>query len=210
MKNAAQYGFSNGFVVYNEQDIEWREYMIRRVYQLMRDTLQDVNKSITFERAETPMLLKPDLLRSHIEENFELIRAGKYYLRPETTKGLYLCLEGKKLPYCVWQVGKSYRDEKFGKFRFDNLRFREFYQQEFELAYNEGTKADYMECVQEAFCKEFGMFARIPHDLPHYSEKTIDLYLNDHEVVAISKRKDYKTPILEVSVGLDRLCYLTK
>jgi len=208
MQNSSQFDYGNGLVFYNEKDIQLREYLTNKIYTLIRDTLHKENKSITFERVETPTLLLPELLKSHIEQKFELIQAGKHYLRPETTKGLYKVLENKKLPHCVWQIGKSYRDEKLGKFRIKNLRFREFYQLEFEIAFSENTKCDYMEVVKNELIKEFGFNEVVPDDLPHYSKKTIDLYLQGHETVALSYREDFNFPIFEVSVGMDRLVYL--
>jgi len=151
-------------------------------------------------------------------------------LRPETTRGSLMVLPmlfpqqsnlEKNLPVCVWQHGLSFRveqDKSFG-----NLRFKTFYQMEFQLVYAEGTKADYYGSAVR-FCREILAFIfpaigisvvdlKGSNDLPFYSAATSDLYLkqssgNSHEVIAVSQRTDFDYPVVEISCGLDRLTHL--
>jgi len=205
MKNASDFDWDNGFIVYTEDDIKKREYLTNLCFMTIRDTWNNANKAVTFERVETPCLTPAKFLQSHIDAKFELLTVGSSYLRPETTAGLYQVLNGKKLPHCVWQLGKSFRDENLGKFRFSNMRFREFYQLEFELSYSEGTKVDYQELAINALCNTFNLVSEIPTDLPHYSSKTVDLHKGELEIIATSTRTDFKNPICEISIGMDRL-----
>lgn len=50
-----------------------------------------------------------------------------------------------------------------------------------------------------------------PQDkLPHYSNRTTDLYLDQHEIVGISNRTDFDFSVLEIACGLDRICALLR
>lgn len=116
----------------------------------------------------------------------------------------------KKLPLCIWQVGCSFRDEKNCEtMRASKLRLVQFYQMEFQLFASNGSKAPYIEKALEALVKRFGGEIRVADELPHYSEMTLDWFINDLEVAGCSIRKDWdKGMVFEVAIGLDRLVNL--
>lgn len=211
MTNGTLYGFPQGTVFYDARALQARRALTDEIVLLLSSAWQDLNPAVVVEQVETPVLTRPETLKSHAEVGFELMPAGSLehgpmFLRPETTAGLYALLRGRRKPCCVWQVGKSFRDEALGKFRFDNLRFREFYQLEFELAFSPDTKADYFAAASVALSSSYGLELRDPESLPHYSQKTADLYLpdGDIELGACSLRTDFEFPVCEVSIGLDR------
>ena len=165
------------------------------------------------------MLTPADKLQGHIDTGFELINAGhRGYLRPETTAGTYEAFAmrfqdaqaKKRLPYCMWQVGCSFRDEaKPDTMRASKLRLVQFYQMEFQLFASHGSKAPYIETALEMLTGMYGGQAVDADELPHYSEKTIDWHIGDLEVAGCSVRKDWEHGIVfEVAIGLDRLVAL--
>lgn len=232
----------NGLVCYTEKDIFYREFLIVAISSYLRQVFKDANRAIEFMRVETPCLVPTDLVQDHITSKFPLWCAlptdgemwaknqpeENVWLRPESTKGTYQMFDVlfpqdqeflKHLPLCLWQSGLSFRVEQDKTF--SHLRFKQFYQLEFQIAYSSTTKADYhtiaVQAMQKFLRQHFALFAcrteqlNAP-DLPFYSDLTTDLYLSDGsqewEVIAISKRKDFKVPILEISCGLDRLTHL--
>ena len=248
-------GWPNGLICYTEADIRAREYLIQTISHHMRDWMRKLNPQIEFERVETPCMIPLAVAQAHVNANFPLWHASggpveqiedyddeHFWLRPESTAGTYLMFDvlfpqdkqfRKRLPFCLWQAGLSFRREQDKTF--SNLRFKQFYQLEFQLAYAEGTKADYHEHAVEGIMElmEFlfplwnqlgllggnGLWAikvgeERAHDqpqiekLPFYSSQTTDIYIGSREVVAISTRTDFKVPVLEISCGLDRLTAL--
>ena len=115
------------------------------------------------------------------------------------------------MPLCLYQVSLSFRDEKDKTF--NNMRFKQFYQLEFQLAYGASTKADYhvsavdsvVNLLSRLFPSREIRAEVLNEDCPFYSEKTTDIYIDRWEIVAISSRTDYIHPIVEISCGLDRL-----
>jgi len=210
--------FSNATVVWNELEILRRENLIKEIPALILNTWQNLNHAVKMERCETPILTPADFLKSHIETGFELIETSRGYLRPETTKGTYEAFKlrfpvnelKKKLPYCMWQVGCSFRDEKFSEtMRASKLRLIQFYQMEFQLFASNGSAAPYLEKAIESLIKYYGGYAKEiidPAELPHYSKKTIDWYIDDLEVAGCSIREDWEHGmVFEIAIGLDRL-----
>jgi glycyl-tRNA synthetase (class II) len=142
------------------------------------------------------------------------------YLRPETTAGTYQAFEDrfpdaamrrKRLPYCMWQVGCSFRDEKNADtMRATKLRLRQFYQMEFQLFASQGSMAPYLETALDRLVSLYGGEYMAPTDgLPHYSAKTLDWYLEGLEVAGCSVRTDWPDgTVFEVAIGLDRLVAL--
>jgi hypothetical protein len=224
----------NGLIYYTERDIRIREFLIQEISHRLENSLQELNRAIRFIRVETPCMVPPEVVKEHIEAKFPLWAATDLsvpmdnsgiavplYLRPESTRGTYLMFDvlfpqipqqAKMLPLCLWQSGLSFRIEQDKTF--SNLRFKQFYQLEFQLAYAEGTKADYHSAAVVAM--QIILESLLPHrkgdtvvvaddERPFYSAKTTDLYCNNHEVVAISARKDFVYPVVEISCGLDRL-----
>ena len=224
----------NGLVYYDEADIETREFLIRSISRELRDDMRQLNRSIDFIRIETHCLIPQQIAVHHIQAVFPLwnvdptnrpeIIENHLWLRPESTHCTYAMFRElypesnrlkKVLPLCLWQSGLSFRVEQDKTFR--NLRFKQFYQLEFQLAYAVGTMADYhahaVESMKEILRKLFPRDAddiysvNLEHqdEVPFYSEQTTDLHVLDREVVAISSRTDFEYPILEISCGLDRL-----
>lgn len=221
MKPFLPKNYPHGLVCYDEYDILLREGTVKLITAKLKQVMYSINPAIKFIQVETPTLIPAEYLHSHIETGFELIEAGNLYLRPETTRGTFEALKliyqqtnqlKKALPVCIWQFGKSYRNEQTRPFK--ELRFKEFYQLEYQLIYTKDTKADYHEkisiCLRSYFQKVFGEAVDfdIPDKLPHYSNKTTDLYVGDIEIVGISTRRDFDFSVLEIACGLDRICAL--
>lgn len=211
--------YSNATVAWNEIEITRRESLIKEIPLLLLSTWQDLNRAVRMERCETPILTPATKLQSHIDTGFELINTGKRgYLRPETTAGTYEAFSmkfapeqlKKELPFCMWQVGLSFRDEvTTDTMRASKLRLVQFYQIEFQLFASAGTKADYLTRAIDALIAAYGGEAVIAEDLPHYSARTIDWYMDGLEVAGLSERKDWQHGVVyEVAIGLDRLVAL--
>ncbi len=210
----------NGLIYYTADDIRIRNFLISEISERLKAAFKELNRAIEFVRIETPCLVPQSIVQDHIDDDFDLWKVEKedLYLRPESTKGTFLMFPvvcpqktklAKILPMCLWQAGLSFRVEQDNTFA--HLRFKQFYQLEFQLAYHEGTKANYHACAVnsiQAILRHIFPQKDIrsePTDPPFYSKKTTDIYLHDHEAVAISDRTDFEYPILEVSCGLDRL-----
>ena len=212
--------FSNATVMWNEHEIIFRENLIREIPCILKDVWVSLNPAVKMERCETPILTPAVKLTEHISTGFNLIGTDgeRGYLRPETTAGTYEAFSTKfdanslkkNLPFCMWQVGLSFRDEKNPEtMRASKLRLTQFYQMEFQLFTSVGTKAPYLETALTALTKRFGGEFRPADELPHYSEKTLDWYINDLEVAGCSVRRDWTHGIVfEVAIGLDRLVAL--
>lgn len=212
--------FSNATVLWNEREIVRRESLIREIPLLLLHAWRDLNPAVQMERTETPILTPADQLTGHIEAKFDLIDAGpRGYLRPETTAGTYEAMRlrfpqeaqiKKRLPFCMWQVGLSFRDEaKPDTMRASKLRLVQFYQIEFQLFVSHGSKAPYIDAALQALISAYGGTAIESDELPHYSEQTTDWHIGDLEVAGCSVRKDWPHgTVCEVAIGLDRLVAL--
>jgi hypothetical protein len=212
--------FSNATVSWNEREILRRESLVREIPALLLDVWRDLNPAVQMARCETPILTPADRLQGHIEQKFELLSVGKRgYLRPETTAGTIEAFGSmwvsdaqmkKRLPFCLWQVGLSFRDEaKPDTMRASKLRLVQFYQMEFQLFCSRDSKAPYLETALVELVNRYGGYTAEADDLPHYSEKTLDWYMGDLEVGGCSVRKDWPHgTVFEVAIGLDRLVAL--
>ncbi len=210
----------NGLIYHTEQDIRIREFLILDISSRLRAAFKKLNRAIDFVRVETPCIIPEELLAKHREADFDLwkLEDSEFCLRPESTIGTYLMFSvlfpqkkqlERNLPLCLWQSGLSFRVEQDKTFT--NLRFKQFYQLEFQLAFREGTQADYHACAVDTM-REFLRRQPLEYreeeleaDRPFYSERTTDIYLDQWEVVAVSSRTDFDYPVVEVSCGLDRL-----
>ena len=208
--------FSNATVMWNEQEIELRESLVREIPLIIKNAWLELNPAVHMERVETPILTPETVLQSHIDAKFDLIKTSRGYLRPETTAGTFeafnlkfpmVPMMLKRLPYCMWQVGKSFRDEaKPDTMRSSKLRLVEFHQMEFQLFTREGSKAPYLEAALRALASRFGGTMLEADDLPHYSARTIDWMMDGLEVAGCSQRKDWEHgDVYEIAIGLDRL-----
>lgn len=212
--------YSNATVMWNEAEIVRRENLIREIPKVILDAWTELNPAVRMERCETPVLTPAEKLQGHIETGFDLIGpcGSRGYLRPETTAGTYEAMTArfepailkKRLPFCMWQVGCSFRDEKNADtMRASKLRLVQFYQIEFQLFASHGSKAPYLESALAALTKYYGGEAVVASELPHYSEKTLDWQIDGLEVAGCSVRKDWPHGmVFEVAIGLDRLVAL--
>ncbi len=238
MKPASDIGWPQGFVLYDERDLIARRLVLDVFLDGMKRELTGLNRAVRFMQIETPMLTPKECLKGHEATGFDLVKAGfskhgasEMYLRPETTFGTYAAFKSlwpmeperkKQMPIVLWQYGKSFRDEQARPM--NELRFREFYQLEFQMFFAYDTKADYFDaCVKAsvgAVVALTGDVLRMPvpaGELAHYSARTDDIYVknletkNDVEVAAISERADFEgAKVVETSVGLDRLAMLQR
>lgn len=210
--------YSNATVMWTEREIEERDALVKQCYQLVREAWTGLNGAVQFQRVETPILTPADFLKGHIEAKFDLLQCDRGYLRPETTAGTYEAFNLlypnqqqrlKRLPYCVWQLGKSFRDEqKPETMRASKLRLVEFHQMEFQLFTGATTKAPYLDVALDALTTRFGgVGVEVPEkDLAHYAARAIDWEIDGLEVGGLHIRKDWTDGIVfEVALGIDRL-----
>lgn len=212
---------TNGLVYWNEHEIETRDEMTRRFASGIQTMLRSINRAWLFERIEAPTLTPRGLINPNYgDADLWTQPESDLVLRPETTMGSYavararLAEKGGLMPFCVWQAGKSYRKEQDKTLA--NMRLKEFYQQEFQCLYAEGTKADYQALVMEPLAEMLGDAIGKPvrvvesDRLPDYSLKTIDVEadLGDRfmEVCSVSLRTDFGegVRVLEIAIGLCR------
>jgi len=208
--------FSNATVAFSEGEIVERECLIRQIFQAVSAAWTGINPRVRFSRVETPILTPPGCLGDHLAVGFPMLETKCGVLRPETTVGCTSAFHAmfpqaaqraKRLPFCVWQAGKSFRDEANPQtMRATRLRLREFWQQEFELFAAEGTRVDYLQIALQKLVSKWGGKIVTPSNLPHYSRRTLDWEIEGLEIAGCSERTDWKEGMLfEVSVGLDRL-----
>jgi tRNA synthetase class II core domain (G, H, P, S and T) len=211
--------YSNATVLWTEREIEERDALIRTLKATLQEAWMPVNRAIRFVRVETPILTPTSVLQGHIDVGFELLETSRGYLRPETTAGTIAAFHSmwpqaperrKQMPICVWQAGKSFRDEKNGDaMRATKLRLREFWQLEFQLFAAQDTKANYLLYAANALQRRWGGTFDQAADLPHYSRATLDWHIEGLEVAGLSERTDWPDGIIyEVAIGLDRLMAL--
>ena len=210
--------FSNATVLWEEDEIIFRENLVKEIVFLINKTCLDLNQQFKMFRVETPIITPEKYLQSHIDTNFNLIKCDKRgILRPETTIGTYEAFDIlygtqylKKLPLCLYQLGLSFRDEeKSETMRASKLRLVQFYQLEFQIFCSDNTKAPYIENILNNLTKRYGGEYLVADELPHYSELTLDWYIKDLEVAGCSIRKDWKHgKVFEIAIGIDRLVAL--
>lgn len=206
----------NGFIFWTEKEIKAREMLKCYFVDNIRDVLKDQNKAFEIYQIEAPILTPLELINPNYS-NEDLWITDTMVLRPETTMGSYkyanyLLRSGAKtkLPFCIWQHGKSFRMEQDFSLKF--MRLKEFYQLEFQIIYGETTMNDYslsiIPVVQSMISKMIGKCKVEPSDrLPDYSEWTQDIIHEESnmEVCSISFRKDFNgAKNLEVAIGTDR------
>lgn len=209
--------YSNATVWWNETELVEREALINQIVARIKRIWTIRNPAVKFARVETPIITPDEYLQSHINEGFPMLQCERGYLRPETTRGTIEAFNKmwpnlpqmkKQLPFCVWQFGKSFREESNPEtMRASKLRLIEFHQLEFQLFASEGTKADYIkDAAKELQFRFGGELTEVKNDLPHYSRRTIDWEIDGLEVAGCSERTDWEHGIIyEVSIGIDRL-----
>lgn len=198
----------NGLLQWNEQQLEFRDYLNRVIPYAVKDILLRENKAWMFKRIETPVLLPTRLISSnYTSEDVWKVEDSELTLRPETTPGTYDAMQQMLThqeimpPVCVWQVGKSFRREQDQPTKF--MRLKEFNQMEFQCLYSEGTLNDYQEAVLEPLGHDISGVLKadtriVDSDrLPAYSKRTVDIEVFDTvadrwmEVCSVSLRTDF-------------------
>jgi aspartyl/asparaginyl-tRNA synthetase len=208
--------FSNATVFWDERELIERDALVAQCVSLVSDEWTGINRAVRFRRVETPTLTPESELAGHVTEGFPMLDTKRGVLRPETTAGCIAAFHSlfpmknqraKMTPYCVWQFGKSYRDEERPEtMRASKLRLVEFHQLEFELFAPADSKADYIGRAVNRLVDRFGGEATVPDDLPHYSRRTVDWEMGGLEVAGCSERTDWPEGLIfEVSIGIDRL-----
>jgi glycyl-tRNA synthetase len=211
----------NGLVFWTEDEIRVRDLFVTLLVADVTSTLKKQNRAFEVLRCEAPILTPRDSIDPGYttEQMFVL---GDTVLRPETTMGSYAYArhllnphhERKvKLPFVVWQHGKSFRREQDQPTKF--MRLKEFHQLELQILFAPGTAQDYslevVPRVQKTLAKLLGPCRVEPSDrLPAYAEWTKDVVVEatSMEVCSISSRKDFEgAKVLEVAVGTDRCVY---
>ncbi len=215
---------------WTEAEIEFREMAQAKFAATVRAQLQRVNAAWKIARVEGPMLTPRGFMSpEYSEDDIWMTRVDigdeAMVMRAETTASTYAMIRRmhpqmtkKMLPYCFWQVGKSFRREQ--KARANQLRYYEFTQQEFQCLYPEATHADYREELMPFLCSDVrfltGMETRVVDSdrLPSYSDSTKDIEVDYdgvwREVASVSIRNDFAPDIkvLEIAIGLDRIVKL--
>ena len=230
----------NGLVHWTQAEIHARERMQARFSEDVFAWLRSENPAWRFDRVEAPIMIPRSMINpnytnddlwvfhQHDENEPELVA------RPETTPSTYAWMvdqlqghNGVRLPWCVWQSGKSFRAEQDQVLK--NMRLKEFYQMEFQCAYSEDTANDYhagcLEPMRRILGSALGLPTRVVASdrLPSYSLTTMDVEVDTGErwmeVCSISKRTDFPIKnryqgkkgivetnivVLEIAIGLDR------
>lgn len=231
--------YTTGLVFWNEEEIEFRQYAKRFFSDGLKAALRETNPAWKFTQIEGPTIVPVSMIDSaYTNEDVWMLQAKDKALRPETTATSYLYAydqlkHGIKPPFCVWQMGKSYRQEQDQSLK--HMRLKEFYQQEFQCVYTEDTKNDYQTAVVSKIAQLIEFLVKRPvrvvdsDRLPSYSERTIDVEVDLGykwmEMCSCSVRTDFKEKVsfttssgkvvekglkvLEVAFGIDRCVYAT-
>jgi glycyl-tRNA synthetase len=232
----------NGLVFYDEKFIRLRRFLSEHFAKELSQILTALNSAWRFIEMEAPLLTPRHLLNPNYTNQDIWSQASEegetnLALRPETTPGSYVYAQhllnshsGMKLPFVIWQVGKSFRREQDQVVK--NVRLKEFYQQEFQCLYTADSANDYhgncLESVRAMIGDMVGLETRVvPSDrLPSYSQVTMDVEVWNGdkwmEVCSISRRTDFPQKaafqvksgtvekdllVLEVAIGIDRCVY---
>ena len=210
----------NGLVVWTDQEILARRWVEHRVVSGLQDVLKSQNRAFDFFQCEVTQLTPRDRVNPNYTADDVFVVADDLVLRPETTMGSYayarhlLNPHGDRkvrLPFVVWQHGKSFRHEQDQPLT--KMRLKEFYQLEFQVLYDVRTGNDYgvavIPAVQKLLESFVGPCRTEPSDrLPDYAESTTDVVCErtEMEVCSISRRKDFDgARCLEVAIGTDRV-----
>jgi glycyl-tRNA synthetase len=233
----------NGLVHWTDREISMRESMQARFAADVFHWLRCQNTAWRIDRVEAPIMIPRSMINTNYTNNDLWVfqrhdnNEPELVARPETTPSTYAWMvdqlqghNGIRLPWCVWQSGKSFRAEQDQVMK--NMRLKEFYQMEFQCAYSSDTANDYhagcLEPVRKMLGSALGLPTRvIPSDrLPSYSEITMDVEVDTGErwmeVCSISRRTDFPIRnryqgkkgivetdimVLEIAIGLDRCVY---
>ena len=202
----------NGLVFWSEREIRLRNQFVDHFAFTFNKILLDTNPAWRMMQIEAPILTPQDLISKNYTADDVFYQDAGLVLRPETTPGSYAYASylldthsGVTPPFCVWQVGKSFRREQDNVTK--NMRLKEFYQQEFQCIYSADTKNDYhaavLDPVATMISEMVGRETRIINSdrLPDYSEITMDVecqhlgrpHKSWMELCSISRRTDFTT-----------------
>jgi glycyl-tRNA synthetase len=220
---------TDGLRFWSEEEILVRDMISSRTNFMIKKALLAKNPAWEFFQIEGPILtprsfVSPEYTGDDIFETNHEAAGEQLVLRGETTASSYTAArhlektnKRAKLPFCVYQVGKSFRREKADGASPSKLRFNEFYQAEWQCIYSVGTKADYRDAVikevEPMLARILGKKIRVVESdrLPSYSESTLDLEAHTkkgwREIASMSIRNDYseETRVFEFALGLDRV-----
>ena len=178
----------NGLQFWTEREIRLREWFARHFAFTFGQILQDTNPAWRMIQIEAPILTPRELLNENytVDDVWEQDKASGLALRPETTPGSYAYASylldthsGVVPPFCVWQVGKSFRREQDTVTK--NMRLKEFYQIEFQCIYSADSMNDYHAAVLDPVAAMIEEMVHKPcgiiksDRLPDYSEITMDV-----------------------------------
>lgn len=157
-------------------------------------------------------LTKPRQFNLLLSTNLQITsgRENSAYLRPETCQGIFINFNTiqqathRKLPFGVGQIGKSFRNEitlHHGIFRtreFEQMELEFFCQvEESEKWWNYWTEKawKFLNNIIANNKERIKKISLSSEELPHYAQKTLDLYFNYHfgwgEVCSNSHRGDF-------------------
>ena len=209
---------SNGLVIWNQRQITLRNMIKAHFVNEITACLTEINSAWRIIEMESSILTPQKLVNPNYTAHDIFITHSGLVLRPETTMGSYVyakyLLESHlkiRLPLCVWQSGKSFRQEQDQPL--SKVKLKEFYQLEFQCIYSPSTGVDYMTIMPNKIARMIqsivgNTFLVASDRLPNYSEKTMDIEVNGMEVCSISQRKDFENAkVLEIAIGLDRCVY---
>ena len=208
----------NNIVFWAEDQIRIRRMLEGYFVTTLSRILKELNPAFEFFQVEAPLLTPRDLINPNYTDE-DIFSLNDLTLRPETTMGSYAYAahlmnphnrRKVRLPFVVWQHGKSFRREQDQPTKF--MRLKEFHQLEFQILFAESTKADYSATVVPGVCDMIssivGPCKVEPSDrLPDYAEWTQDVIClkSEMEVCSMSIRKDFpQSRNLEVAIGTDR------
>lgn len=217
----------SGLRFWNENEIELRELFQTRIISTVKRTLTNLNRQWIFERVEGPCLCPMEEISSSYGSGDVFITNHEWSnsplcLRAETTASSYAFAKKHKdkLPFCIYQSGKSFRRETNDGASASKLRFNEFWQLEFQCMYSNATKCDYRQFLISASRREIERFVKLTSRvvdsdrLPSYSKSTKDIEvlteIGWREIASCSLRTDFEdgTEVCEISIGLDRIASL--
>lgn len=217
---------AGGLRFWTESEIELREAFQARIASVIRRELTTMNAAFRVARVEGPIITPRSLMSSYGDDDVFALPWDKaneaWALRAETTASTYAVMKraGVRLPFCAWQAGKSFRKEENDGASAAKLRFNEFWQQEFQIAYRSDTKADYRASLIRSVKAEISRFTNcetriVESDrLPSYSLSTLDVEAMHNgtwrEMASCSIRNDYAPDVLvcEIAIGLCRIATL--
>ena len=212
----------NGLIFWTQEEIRLRRAFEDHFASGISATLKTLNAAFEFIQVEAPQITPRELIDASYSDEDIFALGEKLALRPETTMGSYAYArellnphqERKiRLPLCVWQHGKSFRQEQDKTLA--NMRLKEFYQLEFQIIFSKTTANDYypalVAAVHALIAKFVGACHTEPSDrLPKYAEETTDVVMdwNQQEVCSMSRRTDFDDyKVIEIAIGTDRCVY---